>query len=263
MDIVLIYVIIASFGISLISLVGAALFVVQEKKLRKYMILFVALAAGSLLGTAFLHLIPESFEMHESALEGVSSVVDNVHSHEIFWPSYFILFGIIVFYFIEKFIHWHHHHEMDCHSHSVTTLSLVGDWFHNLIDGIVMGAAFAADVRLGVVTTIAIALHEIPQEIGDLSILLHGGFSRGKALFWNFFSGFSSVIGAVLTYFFLDAQAYIPLLLAFTAGMFIYISLADIIPEMHKKHEIGRTLISVMFFLGMIITFVMTNFIGH
>lgn len=273
---ILVYIILASLIVSLVSFSGVFLFVFNQKKLQKYMILFVAFAAGILLGTTFLHLIPESVELYsqheleaeehelESGLENIDgeAIDDEEHSH-MYWPSYFILFGILLFYIIEKFIHWHHHHDIDCHKHPVTTLSLIGDGFHNFLDGIVIGVAFLADIRLGIVTTIAIALHEIPQEIGEMSVLLHGGFSRFQALFWNFVSALFSVFGAVIGYLFMGLESYIPLILSFTAGMFIYISLADIVPELHKKHEISRGIIGVVFFVGILISFLATNLIIH
>ena len=252
---VLFNIIIASVLVSLVSLIGAVLFIAKEKKIQRYMILFVALAAGTLLGTAFLELIPESFHMFEEL---------GSHGDEGM-PSMFILLGILVFYFIEKIVRWHHHHDLECTHHHLTTLSLVGDGFHNLIDGILIATAFMVDTNVGIITTLAILLHEVPQEIGDLSILLHGGFGKMKALLWNFLSGLVSLFGAILTYIFLQgATNFIPLLTAFTAGGFIYISLADIIPELHKgNHGFNRNTVSLVFFSGIVIIYLLTQVISH
>ncbi len=260
---VLIQVIIATFLISLISLSGAVLFVFRENVVNKYMILFVALAAGSLLGTAFFHLIPEAVELdaeHEEV--HVQDFPEEEHNH-VFLPSYFMLLGILLFYVIEKFVHWHHHHDIDCHKHALSTLSIVGDAFHNFIDGALIAAAFYVDISLGIVTTVAIALHEIPQEIGDLAILLHGGMSKFNALLWNFISALFAVAGAIAMFFFVElVESAIPVLVAFVAGTFIYISLADIIPELKKKHDFSQITISLVFFVGIALSFVM-SFVGH
>lgn len=254
----LLIIVLASVIVSLISFSGAILFIAKEKKVQKYMILFVALAAGTLLGTAFFHLIPESFSSYEEGDHNeIHNEKQNSHEgHELFIPSLFILFGILTFYIIEKFVHWHHHHDIDCNHHSLSTLSLVGDFFHNLIDGTLIAAAFVADIRLGIATTIAIILHEIPQEIGDLAILLHSGMNKYKALFFNFLSALGSLIGAVLMFFFIgEFEHTLPILLAFVAGSFIYISLADIIPELHKKHKVNNNVISLIFFLGILLSY--------
>jgi zinc and cadmium transporter len=275
----LLYIIIATLIISLISFSGAILFVFNEKRVSRFLILFVALAAGTMLGTALFDLLPESIEgfnnvqeEHEVELEsdahdefGHAENTDLEHEHhsELFLPSIFILFGIMFFYVIEKFIHWHHHHDLDCHKHSLSTLSLVGDGVHNLLDGMLIAASFLIDVNVGIAVTLAIALHEIPQEIGDLSILLHSGFSKGKALIWNFSSGAVSILGGVLTYYigssFLE---YTYVLTSFAAGAFLYIALADIIPELNKKHSQSQIRITSLFLVGLAISFGM-SLIGH
>lgn len=251
---------------SLVSFSGAILFVLKETKVNKYLILFVAIAAGSLLATSFFHLIPESIHLFEAAAEHVDTAEVGGEGHEtIFWPSYFILFGILFFYIIEKFIHWHHHHEIDCHKHSLSTLSLVGDGFHNFMDGILIAAAFLVDIRLGIITAFSIALHEIPQEVGDLAILLHSGFSKAKALFWNFMSALLSLLGALIAYFsFTSIENALPLLVAFTAGCFIYIALADIVPELkHRKSDFNQMTITIFFLLGIVMVFFLTQLMMH
>jgi len=246
----LLYIIIATTIVSLISLIGAVFFLKQEKKIKEYMILLVAFAAGSLIGASFFHLIPESFEEFTGEFHTVSM---------------FILIGILTFYLIEKFIHWHHHHSTNCHKHSLSTLSLVGDGFHNFIDGVIIAGAFIINIHIGIATTIAIALHEIPQELGDLAILLHSGIKKSKALLLNFLSAITAILGGIIAYFFLNSfEHLIPLFTAFAAGGFIYISLADIIPELNKReHKFSQKLISIIFLVGIILSFLLTLFNGH
>lgn len=245
---VLIMILIATFLVSLVSLIGVFFLIFNKNFIQKYTILLVALAAGTLLGGAFIHLIPESFELYNESL--------------LLSPSYFILFGILLFYFIEKVVHWHHHHDIDCKNHSLSTLSIIGDGVHNFIDGSLIAISFMADFKLGIITTITIILHEVPQELGDFAILIHSGFSNFKALFFNFLSGLTSIFGALLSYFFLSkVEVALPLMLAFTAGGFIYISLADIIPELHsKKYHLKHGLITSVFLLGIILTYMMSLF---
>ena len=174
----------------------------------------------------------------------------------------------MTFYLIEKFVNWHHHHDIDCHNHSLSTLSLVGDAFHNIIDGVLIAIAFMVDIKVGILTTIAVILHEFPQEIGDYSLLLHSGFSKTKALVWNFISSLTGVLGALVAYFILNgATTYLPLLLAFTAGGFIYIALADIIPELHSHSKESKTkrklMVSGFFFFGIIMIYLMVKYLSH
>jgi zinc and cadmium transporter len=239
---ILMQIIVASLFISLISFSGIVLLFAKEKKIQKYMAYFVAFAAGTLLGNAFFDLIPESLE---------TAIDTGKHIDEVVM---FILVGIILFYIIERFIHWHHHHEINCHKHAVSTLSLIADGFHNFLDGVIIAIAFIIDPKLGVVTTITIALHEIPQEIGDFSILLHSGMKKTKALFFNFLSALTSLIGALITFFFAQYIENIsPYIAAATAGSFIYIALADIIPSLHSQQtKQNKYLISVLFFLGIL-----------
>lgn len=260
---ILLYILIASFLVSLFSFSGSILFVLKESKVNKYLIIFVALAAGSFLATSFFHLIPESIGLYEDANPHIAEELGTHDHSEIFWPSYFVLFGILFFYIIEKFVHWHHHHEIDCHKHSLSTLSLVGDGFHNFIDGILIAVAFLVDIRLGIITAFSIALHEIPQEIGDLAILLHSGFSKYKALFWNFMSALLSLFGSIFAYiYFAKVQTALPLLIAFTAGCFIYIALADIIPELkHRKSDFSQVAVTGFFFIGILMVFILTQFL--
>ncbi|USN45367.1 MAG: ZIP family metal transporter [Candidatus Woesearchaeota archaeon] len=263
----LVYALIASFIVSLVSFAGAILFIWKEQKVNKYLLFFIAFAAGMLLGTSFFHLIPESVELRIEKLSSdyVLPTPDAAplpqndllsDTNPAILPSYFVLIGILLFFLIEKAIHWHHHHDVCCDNHPVTTLSLVGDGLHNLIDGLLIGAAFHAGTSIGIVTTIAIIFHEIPQEIGDLAILLHNKFSKGKALVWNFISALFSVVGAAVSFYILGSfENALPVLIALTAGGFIYISLADIVPEIHSHKK--SVLPAVVFIAGIIISFLL------
>ena len=192
----------------------------------------VSLSAGLLLATAVLHLIPEAVE-------------SKVNIHSLVWV---LLLGIVGFFLLEKFaiLRHNHHHEGDGHDHHHGhdheeagpggLLILVGDSIHNFADGVLIAAAFLADVKLGWITTFAVAAHEIPQEIGDFIILINAGFSRAKALFFNGLASLSSVVGGVLGYFALQASKdLLPYVLMLAVASFIYIALADLVPDLHKQ----------------------------
>lgn len=231
---VYIYILLASIITSLISLVGVFFISFSTKRLKKIIMFLVSLSAGALLGNAFLHLIPEAVEIFNHD--------DNGHSN-IIWLG--VLGGIILFFILEKIIHWRHCHVPTCdeHPHPLGAMNLIGDGLHNLIDGMVIAGAFIIDIRLGVLTTIAIISHEVPQEIGDFGVLIHAGYSIKKALFYNFISASFSILGALFVIFlggYLDgfSQIIIPV----TAGGFIYIASSDLIPELKKENKISQSL---------------------
>ena len=220
--------------VSTISLVGIFALSFKELFLRRIIFLVVSVATGALFGDALFHLIPESIEEF-----GAFNT-----------PMLFVALGIMGFFVLEKFFHWHHHHtgleadhpEEDCppvaHKHSphnpLARLILTSDSLHNLLDGIVIAAAYLASIELGIATTIAIILHEIPQEIGDFSILIHAGLAKGKALFFNFLSALFAVLGALLLFAIPAIQNVVPYIVAFAAGNFLYIAGSDLVPELHK-----------------------------
>jgi len=212
----LVLILIATFIVSLISLIGIFFLSLKEKLLSKLSLILVSFASGTLLGGAFLHLIPESL----------------VTFNENVFVA--ILLGIIVFFLLEKFL-WRHCHERECPVHTFAYLNLFGDGIHNFIDGLIIAASFITSVPLGVTTTLAVVSHEIPQEIGDFGILVYGGFSKTRALFYNFLSALIAVVAAVFTYFFFSYLPDMGYLLAFAAGGFIYIATSDLIPELHKE----------------------------
>ncbi|OGE19087.1 hypothetical protein A3A14_01205 [Candidatus Daviesbacteria bacterium RIFCSPLOWO2_01_FULL_43_38] len=209
----------ASLTVSLIALVGALFLYWERLTSQKVTLTLLSFAAGTMLAVSFLDLLPEALE---SAAEGAN----------IFIP---VLLGIVVFFFLERFVLWFHHHDETHDMHPSAVLILLGDGLHNFIDGIAIAAAFLTNPGIGFATTLAIAAHEIPQEIADFSVLIHGGMEKTKALFFNFISGLTALVGAVLAFYFLEnLTGVLPLSLAFTAGMFIYIACSDLIPEMHQ-----------------------------
>lgn len=222
--------------ISLLSFVGVLSLAVGKHRLHGLLLLLVAFASGSLLAAAFLHMIPET--VHEIGEVSLSLV----------------LAGILLFFFIEKFIHWHHCGKEECDIRPVAYLNLLGDGFHNFIDGVIIAAAFLASAPMGFLTTVAIALHEIPQEFGDFSILLHSGMSTRKALAYNFASASAAVLGAVLGYTFLSGLEHmIPYAIAAAAGGFIYIATADLFPELHKDKRAATVVMQSLALLAGVI----------
>ncbi|RLA23981.1 MAG: ZIP family metal transporter [Gammaproteobacteria bacterium] len=217
-----------------LSVLAASLFLLLPERQRKIALPHgVSFATGALLGVSFLALLPHAFE--EVGLENLHSV------------SATILVGILSFFMLEKLVLWRHCHSGHCEAHvdveehrhkSAGTLILIGDGLHNFVDGILIAAAFMADIHLGVVTSLAVAAHEIPQEVGDFAILLESGFSRAKALLFNVLSSMTTVIGGVLAWYgFDDLHQYLPYVLAVAASSFIYIAVADLIPTLHKKTD--------------------------
>lgn len=203
----------------------------------------VSFATGTLLGAAFLGLIPH-------ALEGAGAGA----THKV---GLALLGGILLFFLLEKFVLWRHCHDDPCEAHSPghaardhasANLILVGDTFHNLLDGVLVAAAFMTNPHLGIVTALAVFAHEIPQEVGDLAILLHGGYSRGRAMALNLVSSLTSVLGGVIAYFALNpALGVLPYALALAAASFIYVAVADLIPGLHRRVDARASIEQVVF----------------
>ena len=238
-----IYAILSVVVVSLVSLVGVLALSVREDRLKKSVYILVSLAVGALLGDAFIHIIPEAFE---------TSI--NVTS-----TALLVIAGIVLFFIIEKFLHWHHHGDDVEHKHvePVGKLILISDGFHNLIDGIIIGASYLAGVEIGIATTLAVILHEIPQEIGDFGVLIHAGYSKKKALWWNFVSGLVAIVGVLIVLVVGEAtESFTTSILPIAGGGFIYIALSDLIPELHKtkegKHSIYQILALVIGVLAMV-----------
>lgn len=220
--------------VSIVSLVGVFFLSLREDILKKYIGFFISIAIGALLGDAFIHIIPEIME---------SGMNINL-------ASILIISGLILFFVIEKFIHWHHHGEEgekeENHIHPVGQLVLFTDGFHNFIDGAIIGASFLLSAPLGIATTLAVILHEIPQEIGDFAVLIHSGYSKGKALIFNFISASASFLGLLFVFVFGNVVEGASLwFMPIAAGGFIYIAVADLIPELHKTNNTKHSIIQV------------------
>jgi len=261
MDSLLLWIVVFTAMGGVLSVSGAGLFLVLPRHLADRILpSLVSFAIGALLGAAFLGLLPHALE---------NPKVTDVHD-----ITFTVLIGLLVFFVLEKMVLWRHCHHAECEAHgtelhadhdhdhdhhhghgpvaaanndvSAGKLILVGDAMHNLVDGVLIAAAFLVDVHLGMVTALAVIAHEIPQEVGDFAILLQGGMSRSKAFMFNILSGLTSVIGGVLAYFFLaDAESAVPYVLALAASSFIYIAVADLIPGLHKRTDISETLAQV------------------
>jgi zinc and cadmium transporter len=225
----------ATLLVSIISLVGILTLTLKEKILKDLIFCFVGFAAGALLAGAFLHLIPQ-------ALKRVSQ------SETVFL---YLILGFILFFLLEKYLYWRHCHNGICKLHTFTYLNLFGDGLHNFIDGVVIAVAFNSSVKLGFATTMAVILHEIPQELSDFGVLVYGGFTKGRALFYNFLFGLTAVAGGLAGYFLtLQAINLVPVLLALTAGGFIYIASSDLIPELHRHPDTRHSLSAFISFLS-------------
>lgn len=248
------YILLFTFIGSVGALIGGFILLSNEKLALKISHFLASFAAGVLLGSAFFDLLPEA--VHESEGTGINI---------FFWA----LVGIIVFFLIERFIHWFHHHE-EFHEHkkeskSTIPLIIIGDTMHNFIDGIVIAATFMVNIPLGIVTTIAVAAHEIPQEIGDFGLMLHKGLARKKIILVNIVSAAAAFIGAIATYLLGNIlEGYIPIFLALTAGFFIYIATSDLIPEIHyEKRRKFAAIESFLLILGIVLIWFSLLFFQH
>lgn len=250
------YILLFTFIGSIGTLIGGLILLSKEKVVLKISHFLASFAAGILLGTAFFDLLPEA--VHEGEEAGI----------DIFpWA----LFGIILFFLVERFIHWFHHHEEfhkdEKESKSTLPLIIFGDTMHNFIDGVVIAATFMASVPLGIATAISVFAHEIPQEIGDFGLMLHKGLKPTKIILVNLLSAAVAFIGAIMTYLLGNVlEPYIPMLLAVTAGFFIYIASSDLIPEIHNEKRKGFAFVeSTLLIIGVIIMAVSVSLLdqGH
>ena len=232
-------ILIAVFIVSAISLIGN--FLLVTKFLKKVLFYMVAFSAGALLGAAFLDLLPEALE---------SSLRQRV--------PIFIIIGILIFFIIEKFLHWHHHHTEGKDVHTFTYLNIIGDSVHNFTDGVIIAIAFLNSTAVGIAATIAIIAHEIPHEVGNFAILIYGGFSRLKATICNFLSALTAFLGAIAAYFFSNKIENINFYVGAVAiGGLIYISTTDLIPEIHKETEVKKTFMQfILMVLGIFLIWI-------
>jgi len=226
----------STFAISLVAWVGVATLFLREELLDRLLLVLVALAAGGLIGGAFLHLLPRAIAEYGST--------DTL-------PLFLaVVAGFCLFYVLEQFVHWHHHHAATHEREPVSYLVLVSDTVHNFVDGLVVAGAFLLGVDVGLVTAAAVALHEIPQEIGDFGVLVYGGFDRRRALVLNYLTQTTVVFGGVAGYFLADVVEGTPvMLLPFAAGNFVYIASSDLIPEIKDEENVRTAAVYFAVFL--------------
>jgi len=215
--------------VSIVSFVGIFTFLIKENLLKRIIIYLISFSIGTMLGASFLHLIPES---------GTDNLI-------------YVLVGFLFSFILEKFIKWRHCHNPEHfykEIHPFAYINLIGDMIHNFIDGIIIAASYVVSIPLGISTTIAVIMHEIPQEIGDFAVLIHGGFTRSKAFFLNFLTALSAFLGAIMVFAVGKENInFIPFFIAFAAGNFIYIASSDLIPELHKEEGLKNSLMQLAF----------------
>ena len=253
------------FFIGCLILVGLVMISIREKTLDKILFILVAFATGTILASALFDLIPESIHHLEELNSGGAGIAENL----VFM---FIIFGFVIFFVIERFIYWFHGHahekenmlvcyigkgEGEDHSlsqksgvKSFALLNLIGDGLHNYLDGIIIMVAFLSGTRNGIIITLAVLFHEFPQEIGDFGILLYGGFSKKKALFFNFVSGMIALLGGLTAFFLSDAVEIFNLFfLAFSGGGFLYIASTELMPELIKEKDLKKSIVQALIFI--------------
>jgi zinc and cadmium transporter len=239
----LLWSLISTFIISALSLIGVFTLLVKKEILQKILFYLIGFSAGALIGGAFLHILPE-------VLEQVSSI------------STFscVIAGFVLFFLLERYFFWRHCHEGVCDVHAFTYLSLIGDGIHNFFDGVMIAVSFCASWQLGTATTLAVILHEIPQELGDFGILVFGGLNVQKALFFNFVSALTAVLGALFGFFMAESlRSFSFFVLPITAGGFIYIAASDLIPQLHKERDRRRSTLAFFAFVTGILLMVLTK----
>jgi len=224
--------------IALLAFVGILSLYVREKSLNKILILLVSLSAGALMGGAFIHLLPKA--------------VEKTGGTDVF---IFVLIGFILFFVIEKILHWRHCHDGKCEVHTFHYMNLFGDAIHNFIDGLIIATSFVVSTPLGLTTTVAIAAHELPQEIGDFGVLVYGGFEKKKALILNFVVALTVVVGGIFGFFLSKSvETAAGYLLPFAAGGFLYIAATDLVPEIKKELNFKRYMLTlIVFIIGILI----------
>lgn len=234
------YSLVSVFLVSLISLIGVVTLSIRADKLKKFLIYMVSFSAGALFGDVFIHLLPELAE------EGLTLNY-----------SITIISGVVLFFSLEKLVHWRHCHIPITkeHVHPFAYMNLFGDALHNFIDGLIIAGSYMLSIPVGIATTIAVIFHEIPQEIGDFGVLIHGGFTKGKAIFLNFITALTAVLGAIFALLLNNFVAHVEgYLISLAIGGFLYIAGSDLIPELHKETKISASLIQILaFILGVII----------
>jgi len=240
------YIILATLIVSLVSLIGL---VVAGDKLKKFLHYFIAFAAGTLISVSFFDLIPESLEKIE------------LLGFDVYSSLVYVVVGIVLFFLIETFVHWHHCGHGECSKRPAGVLIFTGDFIHNFVDGLLIASAFMLNIWTGIFTTLIVMIHEIPQELGDFAVLLNSGYSKWQAIKINFASAVSAILGGILGFFMFEKlELIIPFVVLGAAGGFLYIALSDIVPEIHGGNNKNKkfieasifilTIIGMKFFLG-------------
>lgn len=222
------WILFVTFINGLLAFAGVGFYFLFKKNLNRVLMFLVSFTTGALLGGAFIHFLPEAFE--DLGLMRTVGIT---------------VFGFILFLILERILHWHHCHDGKCEKHPFTYLLLWGDAIHNFIDGVIIAGGFLISIPFGIVTSLLIFAHELPQEIGDFGVLVYGGLSRGRALWYNFLSQLTAVLGGLLGYLFLSIDQVV-YLLPIAAGGFIYIAVADLIPEIFKEKNWIRIVVNLM-----------------
>ena len=235
------WIVLGNVFLSLISFIGVVVLFFKDDFLKKILLWLVAFSAGSLIAGAFFHMIPEA----------INNLGNNTYVY--FW----IIAGFSIFFLLEQFIYWHHCHNLECqheeYTKPVAHLILVADALHNFIDGLAIAGAFIVDIRIGIITLIVAATHEIPQELGDFGVFIHSGWKKSSALLFNFISGLTAVLGGLVAYF-VSQSFNVSFLLPLAAGGFIYIAASDLIPEV-KYHAKMKSNVAhfTAFILGIVL----------
>ncbi len=236
---------------SIISVSLASIFLIVPSKIRKRTIpILVSYAAGTLLGAAFIGMLPNALTLSAASPDKI---------------MLFLLIGIISFFILEKFVLWRHCHKPDCEIHNAAgPLILFGDALHNFIDGIVIANTFIVSIPAGIAASIAVIAHEVPQEIGDFALLINYGYTRLKAFIYNLLSSVTALCGAIVGYFALKSfQGFIPYILAFSAASFVYIALADILPGLNKKSDLVASALQLTLMLAGIATIILIKCVSQ
>jgi zinc and cadmium transporter len=263
-----------------LSLIGAFMISIREKTLDKILFILIAFATGTILASALFDLIPESLHhLEELNAEGATITESSLFI--------FVIFGFVMFFIIERFIYWFHGHahekddQLVCYAgiddgggmsinrgnkiKSFALLNLIGDGLHNFLDGVIIMVAFMSGTRNGIIVTLAVLFHEFPQEIGDFGILIYGGFSKKKALFFNFLSGMVALLGGLLAFVLSDVlELFNFFFLAFSGGGFLYIASAELMPELLKQEDLKKSIIQALIFVsGLLLIMSLVTLLPH
>ncbi len=243
----LIWILVSVVVISLFAIIGVLFLSVREELLNKVLLALVAFSAGALMGGALLHMIPKTLTMTSS----INTFL-------------YLLLGFSFFFLLENVLQWRHCHDAKCDVHTFTYMNLIGDGIHNITDGLIIAASFVASIALGFATTLAVAFHEIPQEIGDFGVLVYGGFEKRKALMYNYISAITIIPGAIVGYLLsIYTTQFIQFMLPIAAGGFIYIAASDLIPELRKETSLKKSaVIFGVFLMGIILMYIALSIFG-